>query len=262
MTAQEPSAAALRRELQAYYDPLLPLWDRTLAGRGDLELWRWAADRRAGEAMLEVGAGSGRVSEVLAPAADPLVALDLNPEALRRARGRLAGEEGVHLVQADMRSFRLACRFAVAVAANDPFSHLRGEEGRSRALERIAEHLEAGGRFFLDALWLSESWVAEAAGGDGREVSYRASADADAPLDVRQRWRCDPDARTCTATFRYLREGDEVARTTFRGRYWTLEEVERRFPAAGLRVEALWGSYDREPWTPESERMVVVAAPR
>lgn len=258
-----PAGDELREELQAYYRPLLPLWDRTLAGRGDRDFWRRAAEEREGRAGLELGAGSGRVTEVLAGRLRPLVGLDLNLEALRRARRRLTGRPRVHLLMADMRRFRLDARFSLVVAANDPFSHLRSDEGRSAALRRVAEHLSEGGAFVLDALWFPEEWRREASGPGGKTLEHSPPASGDeSPLTVRHTWRCDPGSARCTARFECRREGEVEARSVFVGRYWTRDELRRRFEHAGLAVERVWGDYDRGRWRPDSRHLVVEATPR
>lgn len=255
-----PAGDALREELEAYYRPLLPLWDRTLEGRGDRGLWRWAAGRWSGRPGLEIGAGSGRITEVLAGGPAPLVALDLDLNALRRARRRLAGRPGVHLVLADMRRFRLDERFSLVACANDPFSHLRTDEGRSAALRRIVAHLAGDGSLILDALWFPEPRRREAFSPGGLTSERTVHAEGEA-LTVRHTWRCDPDSARCTARFECRRGGEVAARSVFVGRYWTLEELERRLGAAGLRVDDLWGDYDRGPWSPDSEHLVVMASP-
>lgn len=256
-----PRGDALRDELEAYYRPLLPFWDRTLAGRGDRGLWRRAAGRWEGRPGLELGAGSGRITQVLAAGPEPLVALDLDLNALRRARRRLRGRPRAHLLLADMRRFRLDARFALVACANDPFSHLRTDEGRSAALARVAEHLTDDGTFVLDALWFPEARRREAAAPRGLVSERRVPADDGPETTVRHTWRCDPETARCTARFECRRGGEVAARSVFVGRYWTREELDRRLGEAGLRVERLWGDYDRGAWSPESEHLVVEASP-
>jgi ubiquinone/menaquinone biosynthesis C-methylase UbiE len=52
----------------------------------------------AGAAVLEIGPGAGRWSEVLAPRAGRLVLVDISEEPLRRCRERLAGFDNVSYV--------------------------------------------------------------------------------------------------------------------------------------------------------------------
>jgi len=251
----------LRDELRDYYGPLLPYWDLTLEDRGDLPFWRELAREWRGEPVLELGAGTGRVTGALAPEAGAVVALDLDLEALRMARDRLSDDAPVRYVLADMRTFRLGRRFPHIVAADDPFSHLRSDEGRDRALERVAEHLAPGGTFTLDALWFSDAWLEEAASPEGRSARHVSGGGPDTPVvEVRHTWRCDPDTGLCRARYEVRAEG-RTRSTTFRGRYWTREEVDRRFEAAGLSIREVWGDYDRRPWTPDAERLIVAARP-
>lgn len=262
---QPPSESSLRAELESYYGPLLPHWDRTLADRGDLDFWREAVEARARPRVLELGAGSGRVTEVLAPAARTVVALELVPAALRRARERLRWAGNVLPLVADMRTFLLDARFDLVVAANDPFSHLRTDDGRRRALERVAAHLAPDGRFLLDALWFTDAWLEEAAGPDGKSwetaVSPEDGQEGEDAFRVRQSWRCRRESRLCAAEYRLLRGSRQVAVSSFRGRYWTREEIDGRFRRAGLAVERCWGDYRRSAWSPSSERLIVAASP-
>lgn len=258
-----PEDTSLREELRSYYRPLLPYFERSLAGRGDLEFWQAVAGRHEGGRFLELGVGTGRVTRVLAPPSRRTVGLDLNLEMLRRARRRLASHPQVRLLAADMRTFALNARFDLAAAANDPFSHLRTDRDRDRALERVARHLADGGRFVLDGLWLTPAQRQEAASADGRTVERRSPAAGGRPaLVTRSRWHCDPETRRCTIRYEYRQGERVVARTRFRGRYWTMDEVKERFSLAGLVIEDAWGSYERAPWSPQSEHLLVAARRR
>src|SRR5690349_18056113 len=110
-------------EVEAYYRTIAPIYDAEQAGRDDLDFWRSVGERHRGATILELGAGSGRVTAILAPLARSLVGIDLSPELLRLARTRLDGRPHAHLVQSDMRALPLRGPFDLIVAANDPLSH-------------------------------------------------------------------------------------------------------------------------------------------
>jgi ArsR family transcriptional regulator len=103
--------AAIRegREKSAaeYFARHAPDWDRLRALLAPAEaVERGLLDELAGEelgAVLDVGTGTGRIAEVLAPSAARVVALDKSPEMLRLARTRLhdAPDDRVDLVQGD-----------------------------------------------------------------------------------------------------------------------------------------------------------------
>jgi SAM-dependent methyltransferase len=210
--------------------------------------------------VLELGAGTGRATAFLARAASRVVALDLSLDLAAVARRRLAGIPGASVLVADMRQVRLAARFDLVVAVDDPFVHLIEDDDRDRALATVARHLAPGGRFVLDAAWLSPPRRRAAARPPGLRVERRHGAHGE--LAVREEWRCEAGSRRCAVRFAYLLHGEPVAAAEFPGRLWSLAEMERRFRRAGLAITALWGDYDRRPWDRiTSPRLIAEARP-
>src|SRR4051812_37205766 len=74
------AARAERSEIEVYYRTIAPFYDAEQADRDDLDFWRTFGERHRGSSVLELGAGSGRVTEVLAPTAGELIGIDLSPE--------------------------------------------------------------------------------------------------------------------------------------------------------------------------------------
>jgi SAM-dependent methyltransferase len=231
-------------EVRAYYRRVLPFYDLELADRGDGGLWTWAASAPAGSRVLELGAGTGRATAFFARSAGWVVALELAPEMAAVARRRLAEAANVALVVADMREIELRVRFDLVAAVDDPFVHLTEDEDRERAFATAARHIAPGGRFILDAAWFSPD-QRRTAGGEGGLVKEHSGHGG---LFVRETWRCDPQARQCTASFEYRRQGETVEKASFPARLWSREELEHRARAAGLQVAHLWGDYDRRLW--------------
>lgn len=248
------------RAIRAYYERIADYMELALAARGDVAFWRRIARRRPGRA-LEVGAGTGRITRLLAPDRELVVAVDLSPEMLRRARRTLSGFPSVRLVASDIRELHLAARFDLAVAANDPLAHLLDGRDRDRALERIAAHLSPGGRFLLDALWLPPGAAREAASPDGRRLERRVEREGK-ELEVRELWRCDPRTRCCRVRYTYVSGGDVLAEAATEMRPWSPGELRRRLGRAGLRTVALHGDYAGRPWSPETAEILLVEAER
>lgn len=108
----------------------------------DLALWRELASVAPPGGILDVGAGTGRVSIPLARAGHEVVALDLEEELLAALRAR-AGGLPIATVAADARAFALGRRFGLIVA---PMQTIQLLEGRhAEFLARAAEHLVPGG---------------------------------------------------------------------------------------------------------------------
>ncbi len=131
------------------------LWHDLECGRytADMALWRELADDSLGAgdehgrpgAVLDVGAGSGRVALELARAGHSVTALDLDAELLAALRER-AADMPVVTVCADARTFELERRdFALCIAPMQTVQLLGGSDGRVAFLRHARAHLRPGG---------------------------------------------------------------------------------------------------------------------
>lgn len=122
------------------------------AYQADLPLWRCLA-RQHGGAVLEIGAGTGRVAIDLAAHGHRVTALEIDSgllaELSRRARELGIGIDGpepaLNLVAGDARELDLDQRFGLIVVPMQAIQLLGGPSGRAAFLHRAAGHLRAGG---------------------------------------------------------------------------------------------------------------------
>lgn len=242
-TATEHDTTSSDEEVREYYRRVLPFYEAELRDRGDEGFWMWAASKPAGCRVLEPGSGTGRATRFLARSAGRVVSFDLTPEMVAVARKRLAAEPNVSLLVADLRDLRLREHFDLIAAVDDPFVHLTEDADRDRAFATIAKHLAPGGRFLLDAAWMTPE-RRHTAEGEGLIEDHKAEGG----LAVRQVWRCEAESRLCTTRFEYRVDDHLEAKESFPGRLWSLDELEKRCRTAGLEITQLWGDYDRRPW--------------
>lgn len=249
-------------QVRSYYRAVSPFIDLELHSRGDAAFWRGVAAEVPGATILELGAGTGRITRHLVGEGRRVVALDVSLEMLKRIPGRLGDAGGgVSPLAADMRRVPLEARFDLVVAANDPFVHLPEDADRDRAVREVAARLRPGGRFYLDAHWIPAEELARASAPEGR-VQERPVGGEETGITVREVWRCDAETSLCAARYEYFRDGERVQEASFRGRLWTVPEVEARLGAAGLRVRSVWGDFEKAPWDPETADHLVVEAVR
>lgn len=111
----------------------------------DVAFWRELAAAEAGP-ILDVGAGTGRVSLDLAAQGHDVVALDIDPEFLAELQVRAAARGlAVETVVADGGAFRLPGRRFGLILAPMQTVQLLGASGRAGFLRAARAHLAPGG---------------------------------------------------------------------------------------------------------------------
>src|SRR3954453_6811919 len=108
----------------------------------DLPLWRALAGEAAGP-VLDIGAGTGRVTVDLAARGVPVVALDADAPLLEALAHRAAGLPAEASVAA-ARRFALGRRFSLVLVPMQTLQLLGGADGRAAFLRCAREHLEPG----------------------------------------------------------------------------------------------------------------------
>lgn len=105
----------------------------------DLALWRSLA-AQYGDPVLEIGAGTGRVSLDLVRAGHDVTALDHDPALIAELARRGAGLP-LRTVVADARDFELGRRFALILVPMQTVQLLGGRDGRRHFLRCARRHM-------------------------------------------------------------------------------------------------------------------------
>ncbi|MGQ9780070.1 MAG: class I SAM-dependent methyltransferase [Bacillota bacterium] len=136
------------RDFSAFYD--LYVGDKL----DDLPLYLEYAAKTEG-ALLEVGAGSGRLTIPLARAGHELVAVDVSPSMLALLRAKLAREaeevrRRVAIIEADVCRLALGRSFGLVFLPFYTFNYLLTPAAQQTALRNLRGHLAADGRLLID----------------------------------------------------------------------------------------------------------------
>jgi SAM-dependent methyltransferase len=227
----------------------------------DLAFWGDLA-RERGAPVLELGCGSGRVLLYLAREGFEAVGVDSSPEMIALARRRLAKQSSIagriQLIEADFRRLELGKTFPLVIAPFNTFSHLTDRSDIAAVLKAISTHLEPAGAFVL-ALPNPIPIFSSPPEGLVLERSFR---DEERNVTVQQfsSLRVDRVAQLGHVTWIYdeIDSAGTVTRTTvpMTLRYFFPNEIPPLLEPAGLRLQHLWGDYDRSPFAEDSPVLI------
>jgi SAM-dependent methyltransferase len=142
--------------------------------RADVGFYRELARKRLGDPaaakpgaarILELGAGSGRVTIPLARAGYEVVAVDTSPAMLAKLRARVASlppavARRITIVQGDLRDFTIkGSPFPLVIAVFNVLEHLYTRVEVDACLRCVARHLAPGGAFAFDVQLPDLAWL-------------------------------------------------------------------------------------------------------
>ena len=256
------------------YDPFARLYDLEHGDcRADIELYRNMAERCRAPAgrtsVLELGCGTGRVTVPLAKSGFDVVGVDNSAAMLALARSHvarsdLAGRSGsgsVLLMQMDVQAIEWTDRFALALFPLNGFLHLTKVADQVAALCGIHRALLPGGWLIVDLpnphtvftptadgqLYLRRCFQSE----QGRPVTSLISTQTDLAEQMQHMvlFYDEPDA-------------DGLVRRTaveMELRFVYRHEMAGLLGQTGFQVDAVYGSYDLDPYESDSPIMLFVA---
>lgn len=228
--------------------------------RDDLPFYRSLALDRPGE-VLEVGAGTGRVTVELARVAERVVALEPSPAMRAAAEARLSEAgvaERVELRALDVRELADVGRYALAVAPFHALMHLLTVEDQDLALRALRRALAPGGAFACDVFAPRFGPLDVLR----RETAWRDAAGGEAELFLLQHHHAAE--QRIESLYLLDRTGaDGVVRrrrARLLQRYFHRFELERAVRAAGFAAVRMFGDFDRRPIDEDARRFVVLAS--
>ncbi|HUS28680.1 MAG TPA: methyltransferase domain-containing protein [Kofleriaceae bacterium] len=142
--------------------------------RADVAFYRELAKQRLGDPaklkpgsarILELGAGSGRITVQLARAGYEVVAVDASAAMLSKLRDRVAAlpqavAKRITVVQGDLRDFAIdGKKFPLAIAVFNVIEHLYTRVEVDACLRRVVEHLAPNGAFAFDVQLPDLAWL-------------------------------------------------------------------------------------------------------
>ncbi len=245
------------------YAPIAAFYDLDLDGfDDDIGLYLGFAERRGGP-VLELGSGTGRVALALAELGHDVTGIDASEAMIgpARAAARRRGLEA-QFVLADMRSLDLGRRFGLIICPLSGFRHLLTPNDQAAALAGVRRHLAPGGLLVLDLpSWHDLPW--EPHPGPLVLEWTRSHPESGHLVSKFVSVRPEPAAQLHHLTIIYdSHDGEGIVRRAMAELplyTYTRRELELLFDDAGLTPAGWYGSYDLEPYTSDSRRLIAVA---
>jgi len=246
-------------EYAAFYD-----WENAQTmGRVDVDFWRDFA-RRINGRTLELGCGTGRLLLPIARSGVEIVGIDRSAPMLAHAHDRLRRLRTpvrASIVRGDMRHlpFDRDRPFDLVIAAYGVLQSLVRERDLTATLKAVSDLLAPGGTFALDLVPDVPRWQEYS-----RRVSLRTTrGPRGLPLTLIESVRQDV-AKKLTIFDQEFVEGRgrtrRVHRFTLTFRTVGIRPLRRRLERAGLRVDAVLGSYDGQPWDERADVWMILAS--
>jgi SAM-dependent methyltransferase len=221
--------------------------------------------RRFGGPVLELACGTGRVLGPLAQAGFACTGVDSSAAMLERARERLARLSDAHpvaLVEQRLEALALDGRFRTIILALDSFGLLIDRATQLRALRAARAHATHDGRLILDVANGNLRGSAEVPEELMHDLTL-PDPDTGRPITKFFLRRARPDEQVDELMFFYDEQDERGflrrSMVELRLRWFTRFELELLLQSAGWEVDELYGTYDLEPYGPNSDRLLVVA---
>lgn len=207
-----------------------------------------------GARILDLCCGVGRHTVALAERGYRMAGLDLDANALEKAKRR-SQEAGTEVAwrQSDMRDIPYHEELDGVLNVGGSWAYYETDEEDAQVLASVARALKPGGLFLLDVAnreavfrrYQASGWYEEP---DGTLVLTRRELDL-----VSSRHRVvdlliHPDGSRSERWHRF--------------RFYTLTELEGMLRGAGLELQRTWGGFDGRPYDLESRRLIALARKR
>ena len=215
--------------------------------------------------VLEIGAGSGRLTLPMARDGVRVVAVDISVSMLSILSARLKEEppevqDRVRVVRADACELDLGERFDLVIVPYYTFNYLLTEADQEKALERIREHLSDSGHVLLDLYTptaklkycppepIFRNEVVDPNTGNRIRSWNIFSVDKEIQADYqgKQFEITTPDGSVTRKEF------------TIHRHYMLPDQSEKLFTDNGFSIEGVYGGYRKEALRADSQQMMYV----
>ena len=207
--------------------------------------------------VLELGCGTGEMTERLAALGYDMIGVDNSPEMLEIAQEKkdASGHDILYLLQ-DMREFELYGTVRAVVSVCDSINYVTEMKDLIRVFSLVNNYLDPGGVFIFDLNTV----------GKYRELGESVIAEnRDDESFIWENWYDEETRINEYDLTLFLRQENglyEKYEETHYQRAYELSEIGDALACAGLKLEAVFDAFTQDAPRPDSERVYFVARER
>ena len=239
----------MQDNLQEYADPAL--YDAEYGGyQGDLAFFGGLTQKGT---VLDLACGTGRLTIPLAQAGFSVTGLDTCDAMLAYAKKK-ADELSIQWLLGDMTSFELPQQFDLIVMTGNAFQSLLTESDQQAMLRCVVQSLKPSGLFaFNTRNPRTENLINQP------EFTHWHNCKDPAGETVQVFGAQTYDEAHQIATYTTKRVwSDHETQTSIRLRFTEQERIIHLIEASGLEVMAVYGGFEKQPWTQNSHAIIPV----
>ncbi len=234
--------------MTAMYDKFAPFYDLEYSHKDDDLDFYLSLAQQYGSPVLEIGAGTGRISMLLAEEGFQVVGIDNSLPMLKKAAKNITAlsredQNKIQLVQGDMRNFSLDTRFPLCIVPFRAFLHNQTQDEQLQTLHCIHDHLRPGGMLAIDIFVPLHHVIAQSAWND--EISADELADPDSKVSITCHIDHDPVVQLLSITNTYRQAGikDKICKMKYR--YVFRYEMELLLKTAGFEIVQVFKDFEK-----------------
>jgi len=239
-----------------YHNKFAPLYDYFQKGvKNDVKFYLGYFRSFKGR-ILEIGAGTGRITIPLLKHGLNVTALDISPGMLKFLKEKVEKQNlSVKTVCADMRKFKLRNRFDTVIVTFRVFQHMYSVKDQLDALGTIKRHLKPNGALIFDVYNPILKYIQK---GNWQwrkdQIIKLPGVKGLVKIDFRNRYDMAEQMMYQEYRFSYPNGKKEII--PLRMRFFFRFEIEHLLARSGLKLVKLYGDFGKHPYRNNSSEMV------
>ncbi|MBD3377767.1 methyltransferase domain-containing protein [candidate division KSB1 bacterium] len=238
----------------AMYNEFAPFYDLEYGNKKeDVDFYLDVANHY-GDPVLELGAGTGRISVELAQAGHHVIALDSSGPMLERLRSKIKDRDlEIDTILGDMQDFELPHPVPLCIMPFRTFAHNLSLKDQLDTLYSIHDNLQPGAFVVFDLFVPLHHVLAK--------TEWSETFTLENAVTCTSLVRHDPVAQRLNIKNQYFKEDDDspVGMAEYTYRYMFPSEVELLLHCTGFDCLRIYGGFQGEPYDYFSGSMIFVA---